>query len=102
MMQQVYKKEKIIEHWKRKIIFVFQDVGLDYIRNICNTSGLRPANNNDAIHFCTFSLQWQGNSWDFQFKEKVSTDTEGINKILGGTICDKYPSIERFIENITR
>jgi len=102
MMQQVYKKGKIVEHWKRKIIFVFQDVGLDYVRNVCNTSSLRPSNDKDPIHFCTFSLQWKDEDWDFQIKEKVSTDVEGINKILGGALSDDYPSIERFIENISR
>jgi hypothetical protein len=29
MMQQAYKKGKIIDHWKRKIVFVIQDVGMN-------------------------------------------------------------------------
>jgi len=31
MMQQAYKKGKIIDHWKRKIIFVVQDIAIDYL-----------------------------------------------------------------------
>ena len=31
MMQQVYKKGKIIHSWGRKIIFVVQDLAIDYL-----------------------------------------------------------------------
>ncbi len=102
MMQQVYKKGKIVEHWKRKIVFVLQDVGLDYLRSACDTSGLRLANDNDPVHFCTFRLSWNKNKWELEFVEKVSTDIEGINRILGGTLAEQYPSTLDFKQNILR
>lgn len=102
MMQQVFKKGKIIEHWKHKIIFIIQDVGLQYIKEATDASGLRQANAKDPIHFCTFSLQWTNDKWAFNFVERVSTDIDGINKILGGALSDEYPSVDKFIENIER
>jgi Restriction endonuclease NotI len=102
MMQQVYKKGKIIAHWKRKIVFVFQDVGLSYIRSACDTSGLRAAHDEDPIHFCTFKMVWKDTKWDLVFAEKLSTDVEGINKILGGALTEDYPSVATFMNNISR
>ncbi len=102
MMQQVLKKGKIVEYWQHKIIFVIQDIGLQYIKTATDASALRVANDKDPIHFCTFGLEWTSNKWAFNFVEKVSTNTDGINKILGGTLADRYPSVEKFIENIER
>lgn len=102
MMQQVYKKGKIVTLWQRKVVFVIQDVGLGYIRKNCDTSGLREKNDDDPIHFCTFKLVWKETFWDFELSEMVSTDIEGINKILGGALEDEYPSVEQFIARIQR
>ncbi|PGH39751.1 MAG: hypothetical protein CRN43_07195, partial [Candidatus Nephrothrix sp. EaCA] len=102
MMQQVFKKGKIIERWKHKIIFVFQDVGMQYIKRATDTSGIRETDLKDPIHFCTFGLAWSKDRWDFKFVERLSTNLEGINKILGGALEEEYPSVEKFIENIER
>ncbi len=102
MMQQVYKKGKIVAHWKRKIVFVLQDVGLEYLRTACDTSGLRPSNDADPVHFCTFRLVWKHTSWQFELAEKVSTDIEGVNKILGGALQEHYPTSEEFMATIAR
>jgi hypothetical protein len=32
----------------------------------------------------------------------VSTDIEGSNKILGGSLSEHYPTTEDFVRNITR
>ncbi len=102
MMQQVFKKGKIIEYWKHKIIFVVQDVGMDYIKYATDASGIRAADPNDPIHFCTFRLVWKDTKWAFEFVERVSTDLDGINKILGGALEEEYPSVVKFVENIER
>lgn len=102
MMQQVYKKGKIVEHWGRKIVFVFQEIGLEYLRSACDVSGLGSYNEKDPVHFCTFRLIWKNDAWEFEFAEKVSTNIEGINKILGGSLSEHYPTTEDFIQNITR
>ncbi|MCS6987889.1 MAG: NotI family restriction endonuclease [Chloroherpetonaceae bacterium] len=102
MMQQVFKKGKIIQHWRRKIIFVIQDIGLEYIRTATDASGLRPANDDDPIHFCAFGLAWSDNGWIFRPVERVSTDIDGVSRILGGALSEEYPSVEKFIANIER
>lgn len=104
MMQQVYKKGKIIEHWKRKIVFVVQDVALTYLKQAVDTSDLRVANDSDPIHFCTFRLDWNEATakWELIFNEKVSTDLEGINRILSGASKDRYLTQQQFKENILK
>lgn len=104
MMQQVYKKGKIIDHWQRKILFVIQDVALTYLKKTVDTSDLRTANDEDPIHFITFRLDWNESilKWDLVFSEKVSTDLEGINRILGGAGKEKYLTQEQFKANILK
>ena len=58
MMQQVYKKGMVIQYWGKKIVFVIQDVGLDYIQHVTDAHDLHDARDNDAIHFCTFRIAW--------------------------------------------
>ncbi len=102
MMQQVYKKGKIATLWKKNIIFIVQDVAIDYIRSSCDSSGLRDYDPNSYIHFCTFSMHWENNCWKLIFKEKISSDIQGINKILSGAHEDDYISIDAFIDNINK
>lgn len=104
MMQQVYKKGVIIEAWKEKIFFVFQDVGMRYIRSNYDASGLRPATSSDSIHFLTFKMAWndQGSRWDLLLDERLSTDTEGVRRILSGISKADYPTVEQFKESIIR
>jgi len=102
MMQQVYKKGKIIEFWKRKIIFVVQDIAIDYLRYTVDTKDLRQQDNLDPIHFCTFKMKWQDVKWTLDFHEIVSTNLAGINRILGGADREFYPSVDDFKKSILR
>lgn len=104
MMQQVYKKGMVIESWGKKIVFVMQDVGLAYIQSATDAQDLHEVRNNDAIHFCTFRLIWNENKkgWQLEFDKRVSTDVEGVRKILGGTHQDKFPTINEFENNINK
>lgn len=104
MMQQVYKKGAIIESWGKRIIFVIQDVGLAYLQRACDTSGLRDAAREDPIHFYTFKMNWvdETNSWTLNLDKKVSTDTEGIRRILAGADKNTYPTIDKFMKSVTR
>jgi hypothetical protein len=102
MMQQAYKKGIILESWGKKIIFVIQNVALEYLKSACNTSGLREANDNDSIHFYTFKMEWNGSKWDLMFDKKLSTDAEGIRKMLSGSMSENHPKMEEFIKNIKR
>ena len=101
MMQQVYKKGRVIQNWKRKIIFVVQDIAIEYLKSTVDTSGLRDANDEDPIHFVTFSMNWRGISeWKLVYNNSFSTDLDGINKILGGAMTEDFPTEETFKNNI--
>lgn len=100
MMQQVYKKGRVIQNWNRKIIFVVQDVAIEYLKNSVDTSELRDAQPEDSIHFVTFSMDWQGEAWRLEHKGSYSTDLAGVNKILGGAITEDFPEEETFRNRI--
>ncbi len=101
MMQQVYKKGKIINHWNKKIVFVIQDVALSYLESAVDTADLRSSMDDD-IHFVTFKLEWNDTDSRFQLKPDrwKSTDLDGINKILGGANKENYLAAADFIKNI--
>ena len=102
MMQQAFKKGKIVASWGRKIVFVMQDVGLEYIRRATDDSALREFRDEDPIHFCTFKMQWTGREWAMVHDRRMSTDVEGVVKILGGAEIGDYPSAGDFAKNIRR
>ena len=102
MMQQVYKKGMVVEAWGTKIVFVLQDVGLNYIKKATDASDLHEATDDDSIHFCTFKMAWseRDSTWRLVFDKRMGTNTEGIRKILGGAPEDKFPTIDEFKKNI--
>ncbi len=103
MMQQVYKKGMVVEAWGTKIVFVLQDVGLDYIKETTDVSDLHEATNDDSIHFCTFKTVWSedNSTWRLVFDKRMGTNTEGIRKILGGAPEDRFLTIDEFKDNIS-
>lgn len=76
--------------------------GYPYV--ITDAQDLHEARDNDAIHFCTFRTIWNKSSktWELKFDKRVSTNIEGIRKILGGAHEDKFPTIDEFENNINR
>jgi hypothetical protein len=104
MMQQAYKKGKIVNHWGRKIVFVLQDIGVKYIHSACDTSRLRQNTKETPVDFCTFKMIWDTNQniWKLAFDTIVSTDIDGINLMLGGATIEMYPTEEEFVANIIR
>lgn len=65
-------------------------------------SGLRPAEDSDPIHFCTFKLGWNNSKWGFSLDEIVSTDLAGIAKMISGALPSAYPSLSTFKESVVR
>lgn len=103
MMQQAYKKGKILESWNRKIVFVVQDVAINYLRTATDCSLLTHSNPNIPVDFCTFKLVWDNkSSWQLAFDEIYSTSIEGINLMLGGATVNEYLTEEEFIDNIIK
>lgn len=104
MMQQVYKKGRVVESWGngKKLVFVVQDVAIEYLRSAVDTGGLRDANDDDAIHFVTFGMEWDADAarWRLAYRGAVSTDTEGINRIIAGAETREFPTEDDFRRNI--
>ncbi|MBD5356920.1 MAG: hypothetical protein HDR88_07960 [Bacteroides sp.] len=63
MMQQAYKKGKIVECWKRKIVFVIQNLAMDYIQATADCSELEDYNPHYPVDFCSFNLRWKDLKW---------------------------------------
>ena len=102
-MQQAYKKGKIVESWHQKIVFVVQDLAIEYLQHTTDCSKLTSYNPDYPIDFCSFNLSWkEGKGWVLAFDQIRSTTIEGINDILGGAKVSMYPTIEDFIGNIVK
>lgn len=103
MMQQVYKKGQVVVHWNRKIVFVIQDVALQYLESAVDTSDLRN-NMDDPIHFMTYSLRWNEGDDRFEMYHDrwVSTDLDGVNRILAGANAEEYLTADTFLDNAIR
>ncbi len=103
MMQQVYKKGQVVEAWRKKIVFVIQDVSLKYLESTVDTSDLRQRME-DEIHFMTYKMEWleDENKFTLNMDRWVSTDLMGINKILAGASPEQYLTKQGFLNNAVR
>jgi len=104
MMQQAYKKGLLLERWRKKLVFFLQDVAMDYLISSYDTQGLRDANGYDMIHFCTLQMRWDGveNRWKQYLHQRLSTDTEGVRRMLGGLSEESQPTQADFIATLTK
>lgn len=103
MMQQAYKKGKILESWKRKIVFVVQDVAIDYLKTATDCSLLTKSDQKSPVDFCTFKMVWDDNkSWNLVFDTIFSTSIDGINLMLGGASVNEYLTEAEFVQNIIK
>lgn len=100
MMQQAYKKGKIVDSWKRKIIFVVQDVAIMYLKSTSDCSLLQDSNPTLPVDFCTFKMDWDNkNGWHLVFDRIYSTSIEGINRIISGAEKGDYPTPQTFMSS---
>ena len=103
MMQQAYKKGKIVQSWNRKIVFVIQDVGMRYILSTTDCSLLTKADTQQPVDFCTFRMKWcENKGWNLVFDQIYSTSVEGVNRMIGGAGEDQYLTEEDFKLNILK
>lgn len=103
MMQQAYKKGKIVERWNRKIVFVIQDVAMDYIMATSDCSKLEEYTSDYPVDFCTFGLKESADcDWQLEFRNIYSTTIDGINTMIGGASVNDYLTEEEFILNILK
>lgn len=103
MMQQAYKKGKIVETWNRKIVFVVQDLAMEYLQATSDCSKLTTSNPDYPVDFCSFNLAWKGDKgWTLVFDQIRSSTIDGINLIIGGANVSEYPTVREFIGNIVK
>lgn len=102
MMQQAYKKGLIVSAWHKKLVFVVQDVGLRYLEQNYDTSSLRDANPIDPIDFVSLEMVWNSEStkWGLELVRRVSTDADGVRKMLAGITRETYPSLSQMTQQI--
>ena len=100
MMQQVYKKGNVVNLWGRKIVFVIQDVAMEYLQSAVDTSDLRN-NMNDPVHFMTYKEVWDNSEdcYKLVHDKWLSADLECINKILAGANAQDYLTEKDFLNN---
>lgn len=100
MMQQAYKKGKIVEQWNRKIIFVIQDVAMMYLNKTSDCSLLTESTPELPVDFCTFKMVWdEKEKWHLVHDRIYSTSIEGINRIISGAESNDYPTPNEFMEH---
>ena len=107
MMQQVFKKGRIIEKWQKHLIFVLQDIGIRYLEksDASDTSGLKHnatchIDPTRYIHLEQFSMWWSENMWIPKITDVYSTDMKGVERLLGGQSEKPVIPLEKFIELI--
>lgn len=78
LMQQIYKKGNLIDSWKRKMVIVIQDVGMEYILN--QGDGIDEFDEESPIHFLSFELEYANDGkWHLSpKKERYSANMQGI------------------------
>lgn len=98
LTQQLLKKGQLIEKWKKKIVVVIQDSGIDYIRK--QGQGVNEYNKEDTVHFIPFSMNYQADKWVLSISPKeYSANMNGIIQSL--TSASKVPiSLDEFQRQI--
>ena len=91
MMQQIYKKGRVTEKWKKHLIVVLQDVGLEYLQRsrTSDMSGLLEnphmnlVDSERWIHFATFQMKWGDDRWIPSITRLYDTTVVDVANMLG-------------------
>lgn len=99
MMQQAYKKGTLVSQWGKKVIFVVQNIAMNYI-GVHDNSAYRQSMD-DPIIFAAYALTWDEKKQWFalKFDNWYSTDLEGVSKILANQ-TEKQMSKKDFMKMI--
>ena len=91
MMQQVFKKGRVTESWKKHLLVLLQDTGMKYLQH-SSTSDMSALKKNEQgrfnpdgpyIHFVTFTMKWTASSWNPTLVDVYDTDSDGVIGMLG-------------------
>jgi len=104
MMQQAFKKGQAFSEWDENLIFLIQDVSLDYLRRNANTSQLEGAKPENPVHFYAYSLEYdyETSGYEWSLSEKVSTDLEGVSQMMDSDEDEKIPTKDNFKDSIKK
>ncbi|WP_336357863.1 NotI family restriction endonuclease [Haloarcula sp. CGMCC 1.6347] len=102
MMQQAFKKGQTFRDWGENLIFLVQDVSIEYIRDNYDASGLRPARSDDPVHFYSYSLNYsyESEQYEWEIDEKLSADIEGITGMMVAPEDAEAPTKDEFKQTI--
>lgn len=102
MMQQAFKKGQAFREWNENLIFLLQDVSLDYLRGNANTSRLQPVEKDDPVHFYSYSFTYDYSTeqYEWSLSEKLSTSLEGVSQMMDASEEQKIPTKDEFKQDI--
>jgi len=104
-MQQMYKKGRVMESWKKHIVMVLQDIGIEYLRRspasdasgIVENSSMDMGNSDKFIHFAPFSMSWSGDQWEPVITGMYDIDSAGVANILGAPPPGRPEKLDEFV-----
>ncbi|WP_049970370.1 NotI family restriction endonuclease [Haladaptatus cibarius] len=104
MMQQAYKKGQTFGEWGENLIFLVQDVSIDYIRNNYDASGLRSIRKDDPVHFYSYRLDYNTETDDYEWTidEKLSADIDGVTDMMVPPDDEAPPTRGEFCEAVEK
>jgi hypothetical protein len=104
MMQQAYKKGQTFGEWGENLIFLVQDVSIDYIRDNYDASGLHSAREDDPVHFYSYRLDYNHETDNYEWKidEKLSASIDGVTGMMVPPDDEDPPTRREFCEAIEK
>lgn len=102
MMQQAFKKGQVFGDWGENLIFLVQDVSIDYLRDNYDSSGLRNLREEDPVHFYSYSLEFDYDKQEYlwELNEKMSATIEGVTKMMVAPEDQQAPTRDEFCDII--
>ncbi|EGR2840698.1 hypothetical protein DU977_18945 [Vibrio cholerae] len=84
ILVQMHHKLETFEHLNKHLVLVVQNHLLDYMKKEFSFSHIsEQAKLGDSLHFHSYENRNNGSTYKLTFKERKSTDVEGISKCLG-------------------
>jgi len=102
MMQQAFQKGQAFDEWGENIIFLIQDVSLDYLHRTVNTSRLEEAKKENPVHFYTYSFDYnyETKKYEWEIDQKLSADLEGVSQMMDSDEDETIPTKDDFKSDI--
>lgn len=102
MMQQAFKKGQVFRNWGETLVFLLQDVSIEYIRDNYDSSGLHSELKSDPVHFYSYSMNYNYNTeqYEWEIDEKLSANIEGVTNMMVAPQDEEPPTREEFVEKI--